>query len=62
MPVSSDYRPDPRFMTLGPEFSDPVSAATFPAAILRHRNQRAAASVGLGELTDAEWVEHFGRF
>lgn len=62
MPVSSDYRPDPRFMTLGPEFSDPVTAADFPETVLRHRNQRAAASVGLGDLTDAEWIRHFGRF
>jgi len=26
MPVSADYRPDPRFMTLGPEFADEVEA------------------------------------
>ncbi|MDO8295354.1 MAG: YdiU family protein [Caulobacter sp.] len=62
MPVSPDYRPDPRFITLGPEFSDPVTAADFPQAILRHRNQRAAETVGLGALTEAEWTRHFGRF
>ncbi len=62
MPVSSLYRPDPRFMVLGPEFADPVTAAGFPQAILRHRNQRAAATVGLDTLTDEEWVRHFGRF
>jgi uncharacterized protein YdiU (UPF0061 family) len=62
MPVSSDYRPDARFMQLGPEFSDPVAAADFPQTILRHRNQRAAETVGLGALTDDEWIRHFGRF
>ncbi len=62
MPVSPDYRPDPRFMTLGPEFADPVRPADFPQTLLRVRNDRAAASVGLQGLTDAEWLSHFGRF
>jgi uncharacterized protein YdiU (UPF0061 family) len=62
MPVSPAYRPDPIFMALGPEFSDPVAPADFPQAILRHRNQRAAASVGLDALTEDEWLDHFARF
>jgi uncharacterized protein YdiU (UPF0061 family) len=62
MPVSSVYRPDPRFFDLGEEYGDAVRAAEFPATILRVRNDRAAASVGLDGLTDAEWVSHFGRF
>lgn len=62
MPVSPAYRPDPRLPALGPEFADPVAPADFPQAILRFRNDRAAASVGLGGLTDAEWIDHFGRF
>ena len=62
MPVSPDYRPDPRFMTLGPEFADEVEPASFPETILRFRNDRAAATVGLDTLTDAEWIAHFGRF
>ena len=62
MPVSADYRPDPRFASLGPEFADPVAPADFPMAAIRHRNQRAAASVGLGALTEAEWRTHFARF
>ena len=49
-------------MTLGPEFADPVAAAAFPRTILRRRNDRAAATVGLESLTDAEWIAHFGRF
>jgi len=62
MPVSSAYRPDPRFMTLGPEFADPVAPADFPRTLLRRRNDRAAATVGLDTLTDEEWIQHFGRF
>jgi len=62
MPVSPRYRPDPQFPRLGPEFADPVAAADFPATILRHRNDRAAATVGLETLTDDEWIRHFGRF
>jgi uncharacterized protein YdiU (UPF0061 family) len=62
MPTSADYRPDPLFMKLGPEFADPVAAAAFPATILRHRNDRAASTVGLATLTDDEWLAAFGRF
>ncbi|HEY3951031.1 protein adenylyltransferase SelO [Phenylobacterium sp.] len=62
MPVSPAYRPDPVYAELGPEFADPVQAEAFPKTILRFRNDRAAASVGLDTLTDAEWIAHFGRF
>jgi uncharacterized protein YdiU (UPF0061 family) len=62
MPVSDRYRPDPRFMKLGPEFADPVDPAVFPQETLRFRNQRAAATVGLDTLTDAEWLAHFAKF
>ena len=62
MPVSPPYRPEPRFFDLGSEFGDAVRPADFPRTILRFRNDRAAASVGLDSLTDAEWLDHFGRF
>lgn len=62
MPVSPLYRPEPRFFDLGSEFGDAVQPADFPKAILRHRNDRAAATVGLDSLTDDEWIAHFGRF
>ena len=62
MPASSAYRPDPRFMLLGPDFADPVGAADFPKTELRFRNQRAAASVGLEALDDVEWLKAFARF
>ena len=62
MPPQSSYRPDPRLTDLGPDFADPVKAADFPQTLLRFRNDRAAATVGLETLSDAEWVAHFGRF
>jgi uncharacterized protein YdiU (UPF0061 family) len=62
MPVSPAYRPDPKLPELGPEFADPVRAEPFPQTILRFRNDRAAATVGLDTLTDEEWIAHFGRF
>jgi uncharacterized protein YdiU (UPF0061 family) len=62
MPVSPAYRPDPRFADLGGEFADAVAPAAFPASVIRHRHQRAAASIGLDSLTEAEWLAHFARF
>jgi serine/tyrosine/threonine adenylyltransferase len=62
MPLAPAYRADPKFPELGPEFADAVEAAAFPQTILRFRNDRAAASVGLERLTDEEWTRHFGRF
>jgi len=60
------YRPDPEFPALGGEdgapFYDPVEAAAFPKHILRYRNQRWAERIGLGGLSDDEWIDHFGRF
>ncbi len=62
MPASSAYRPEPRFFDLGEDYGDAVRAADFPQTILRFRNDRAAAQVGLETLSDAEWIDHFGRF
>lgn len=47
---------------LGADFFDPVDAAAFPQKILRYRNQLWATKTGLGDLTDTEWVGHFGDF
>ncbi len=61
-PQAAPYRADPRILSLAPWLADPVSAADFPRLTLRFRNQRWAEAVGLGALTDAEWLRHFGRF
>ncbi|HEY4586779.1 MAG TPA: selenoprotein O, partial [Brevundimonas sp.] len=55
MPVSPAYRPEPRFFELGADYGDAVKSADFPQTILRLRNDRAAATVGLETLSDAEW-------
>ena len=62
MPVTASYRPDPRYHLIGPDFADPVAPADFPKTIIRFRNDRAAATVGLEALGDLEWADHFGRF
>lgn len=47
---------------LGPDFYDAVEPARFPKHLLRYRNDRAAAAVGLAGLSYADWIAHFGRF
>jgi uncharacterized protein YdiU (UPF0061 family) len=61
-PQAIDYRPDPRIAPLAPWLADAVPAAAFPQHVLRFRNDRWARAVGLGDLTDAQWIAHFGRF
>ncbi len=57
-----DYVSDVKITQLGDDFYDPVAPADFPKTVLRYRNNAAAQSVGLGELSEKEWIEHFGRF
>jgi uncharacterized protein YdiU (UPF0061 family) len=61
-PRPSAYRPETAILELGGAFYDPVEAADFPQAIIRFRNDRWAEAVGLGDLDEAGWVRHFGRF
>lgn len=61
-PLPAPYRADPQIASLGAKIGDPVKAAEFPAGILRYRNDRWAASVGLDGLSDEQWVGHFARF
>ncbi|MCX9148849.1 protein adenylyltransferase SelO family protein [Erythrobacter sp. WG] len=56
------YHADPQVLSLAEWLGDKVAAADFPETILRWRNDRAAASVGLAGLSDDAWVRHFGRF
>src|SRR5437868_5348916 len=56
------YRPEKAILELGPGYYDPVRPADFPQAILRFRNDRQAEGVGLGGLSDADWIRHFARF
>ncbi len=61
-PSPSPYRPDPQIASLGAKIGDAVRPAHFPETILRFRNDRWAATVGLADQDDAAWVRHFGRF
>lgn len=61
-PAPSPYRADCKIASLGEKIGDPVRAATFPAATLRYRNDRWAATVGLDHLSDSEWIAHFAKF
>jgi uncharacterized protein YdiU (UPF0061 family) len=61
-PIPAPYRADPKIASLGAQIGDPVRGAAFPKAVLRFRNDRWAASVGLADLTDAQWIDHFAHF
>ena len=43
-------------------FADAAEPANFPKAVLRFRNTPWADRVGLGDLSESEWVKHFARF
>jgi uncharacterized protein YdiU (UPF0061 family) len=61
-PQASAYRPDLQIEAIAAWIADPVAPANFPEHILRFRNDRWAPAVGLGDLDEASWIEHFGRF
>ncbi len=62
MGISDTFRGEKAHQGLGEAFFAPVKPADFPAATLRFRNDPWAARVGLGDLTDEEWIAHFARF
>jgi len=62
MSAPQPYRPDLAILELGDEFYDIVEPAPFPELIPRFLNRRWADRVGLGDLDDAAWAAHFGRF
>jgi uncharacterized protein YdiU (UPF0061 family) len=57
----ADRPPDPKILTLGPDFYDPVEPAHFPQCIPRFLNSRWAERVGLA-LDAQAWARHFCRF
>lgn len=61
-PQAAKYRPATEIDALMPDIAAPVAAADFPQTILRFRNDRAAAAIGLDAIGDEEWIAHFGRF
>jgi len=61
-PQPSPYVAAPAIAEISDFIADPVSAARFPQTILRFRNDRAAAQVGLAGLDDEAWLRHMGAF
>jgi uncharacterized protein YdiU (UPF0061 family) len=57
----TSYRPDPKILTLGPDFYDMVEPARFPKCIPRFLNERWAELIGL-DLDKDGWARHFCRF
>ena len=62
MILGTEYHPARRALDLGPEFYDVVAPAEFPAHVVRYRNQGWAARLGLGGLTEAEWIDAMAKF
>ena len=54
--------PPPPFLRVADAFADPVDAAAFPELRLRHANKRWARQVGLADLSEEDWLRHFGQF
>lgn len=61
-PQAASTRADPAILSIADAIAHPVKAADFPQTLLRFRNDRHAATVGLDGLDDAAWARHFGRF
>ncbi|WP_435202454.1 protein adenylyltransferase SelO family protein [Qipengyuania sp. 902] len=61
-PQPASYHPDTPIVALAEWIGDPIASGDFPEATLRLRNDRHAATVGLDNLSDEDWLRHFGRF
>ena len=61
-PQPAEYTPDTQIEEVADFLADPVPAASFPQHTLRFRNERWDKAVGLGNLSDEDWIGHFGRF
>lgn len=56
------YTPDPKFTELGEAFAEAVETPAFPKKLIRFKNDRWAARVGLDSLEDDAWCNHFVDF
>jgi protein adenylyltransferase len=61
-PSPSPYRADVKITGLGEKIGDPVKPAQFPKHILRFRNDRWGQTIGLADLGEEDWLDHFGGF
>ena len=60
--MSARFRPEKAILELDGRFHTAVDPADFAQHVTRWRNQRWAEQVGLGALSEVEWIEHFGKF
>ena len=58
--LSFCFRPEQQILSLGDGLYDRVEPAEFPQHIVRWRDDRGAAEIGLETLTPEQWVHHFG--
>lgn len=49
-------------LDLGDDFYTPVKGGAFANPTLRYRNPLQAKFIGLNQISDVEWVNHFGKF
>lgn len=61
-PQPGAYRPDPAILELADWLGSPVPGADFPSTVLRFRNGRWDRAIGLSDVSDDQWTQHFGRF
>lgn len=61
-PQPSPYVASQAITEISDFIADSVCATEFPTPVLRFRNDRAAAEIGLAELDDEDWLRHFGAF
>lgn len=61
-PQASAYRPDPQINAIASWIGDAVEPARFPQAMIRFRNTRWDKAVGLDDLTEEQWTDHFAHF
>src|SRR4051794_15342637 len=59
--LMTSSKPDPKILSLGSDFFDPVEPARFPECTPRFLNERWAKKLGL-DLDPAAWASHFCRF
>lgn len=61
-PQAASYHPDPAILPLAGWLADPAPPAQFPDHILQFRNRRWDQAIGLADLPDDRWTDHFARF
>lgn len=59
---ASFARSSPEILEIADFIGEKVAAAPFPKMILRFRNDRHAASIGLDGLNDTQWCDHLAGF